>query len=372
MAEEQTTAPEATTVADQAAPASEAPNTEEALDSVLDEVFGPDTDRSIWDDDPEPEKASKEPGEDDGQLRDEQGRFAKKDGDEDGEKVEAKDAEEDGESADDAEVEDDAESSKEEQQDVEPAPSGINAEAWAKAPPELRADISRRFSEMEGGIQQYQQAFAPLREYADLAQKAGKDLPTLLQQYRDAEVAFYQRPADAVRSLAKMTGFDVEDVALQLLEDGGFEQPQSGPPPEVTQLQQQVQQLTNYIQQREQTTAAQAAQAQVEAFQASAPRFDELRPVMARLIQTGMVDTNQSDDAQLREAYEMAERLKPAPASTPAQPAPQPQPQSQAHTPRAANKSVSGAPGSGSNPNTRRPAKDLGVAVEDAFTAAGL
>lgn len=362
--EQQSPTPEAAPAETSAPESGDGFSLEKALNGAFDSID--------WDDDGEAENRdsvegekldaeaeNKTPSDDDGPARGPDGRFVSKRGDGDpatGEQAEA-------EAATDP-------ATSEQAKPAEPAPSGVNAEAWAKADPQLRADISRRYTELENGLSQYQQAFAPLRDFAKLAHEAGKDLPQLLGEYRNAEMAFYSDPASAIREIAALTGFDVEDVALQLLDDDAphpAARPNPQSDPHYQQLQQQVAALQQQLQQREMAEI----QSKVETFKTSAPRFEELRGDMYRLAQAGYGAAAASELDQLKELYSIAERLKPV-SATSAQPAPIPQPQTTPQTPRAANKSVSGAPSGGSNPSQRRASKSAEDAMEHAFSQLGI
>lgn len=343
--EEQVTAPdvsgEANTPAPDSAPASSPEKaSDESLDSILDKALGEvgGDDDDLWADEPTAEAQK------DGPDRDEHGRFKAKSADE---PEEAKKDQVDGEEKPD------------QQKEVEPAPSGVNAEAWAKADPQLRADVARRYNELESGIQQYQQFVEPLRPHIERAREGGYDFAKVVDGWANYEGWMRQDPVAGIQYMAKALNIDVEELALGLLDATGGEQqaPQINVQAEVQrQVQAQVQAQMQAIQAQQ---AAFAAQQQVEAFRASAPRFEELRPDMFRLAQSGFAADAPTEEAQLRQLYEYAERLKPAPA---------PQPQfPQAHTLRAVNKTVSGAPSGGDAARPR--ARSIEEALERGFNA---
>lgn len=257
--------------------------------------------------------------------------------------------------------------------DVAPVnpPSGVNPEAWAAADPALRADVSRRFQEMESGLAQYQAVFQPLKPYMEAARAQGQEFHQVVEGWRHYEGWMQQDPVQGVQYMLQALGRDPEEFALDLLDAIGEPGAAAAhrPSPQVAQLQQQVQQLQQYIAQQERTTHEQRISAEIDAFQANAPRFAELEDTIAGLLQSPMVPANLPPADRLARAYEMADRLTPAAPSQPQQAAPQAP--LQPHTPRAANKSVSGAPAGGSNPSSRRAAKSPQDAVAQAMAEIG-
>jgi hypothetical protein len=95
----------------------------------------------------------------------------------------------------------------------------------------------------------------------------------------------------------------------------------------------------------------QTVRQEVTQFAQDHPRLDELAPQIGRLIETGMAAT-------LPEAYEMAERLSPAPQLFTQADQTRDLPAAQTSMPEpakpAGQKSISGAPASGEAPASRR------------------
>lgn len=364
------TAPEtgaADTAVSDAQPEPAAPQTaEQAIDSVFDGLdFGDDDD--LWSDTSAPDARAEQP-------RDAQGKFTSN-------KPEGEAPEETSEEAEQAEAgqpEEPEQSEPEQQTDpVSAAPSGINQEAWAKAPPELRADVERRFGEMESGLRQYQEFMAPLKPHIEKAREGGHEFGEVVEGWSRYEGWMRNDPVQGFQYMAQALGIDQERFALELLErvDRGqtgaqLQQQQARPAPEVAAIQGELQQLRGMLQAQQQQTERAQVQAQIDAFKASAPRFDELQETVAQFLQSPMVPADAPIGERLRTAYEFAERLKPAPVT--AEPVVQPRPQPQAQTPRGANRSISGAPGGGVSPAQAPRDHTLSAAVDAAFDSAGI
>lgn len=235
------------------------------------------------------------------------------------------------------------------------APSGLSAEgkaAWDATPEPVKADIARRFREMEQGIQGYQSEYGALKPYADRAKAEGTSLAQVVQNYVGFEQLLLKDPKAGFEAVARSLNIDIGEV---------LGQPAA---PDVRQLQTQL-----HTAQREAETAKaelakfheEKAKSEVDEFARDHPRIDELGPTMAWLIQTGGAQT-------LDDAYQLADRLRPS--ATPPAPAPA-HAAVQTRTPPV-SRSISGAPASGSNPAARKPAGSTSEALERAFAATGM
>ena len=94
----------------------------------------------------------------------------------------------------------------------------------------------------------------------------------------------------------------------------------------------------------------------------------EFQKLVFRLLSTKMAE-------DLKGAYDMADRLNPAPVATGAQPATGSNPATPkpgAAQPRNGNLSITGGPGSGSNPAKRKAPSTARESVENAFASLGL
>lgn len=245
---------------------------------------------------------------------------------------------------------------------------------WANAPASVRAEVHRMQTELEQGHAKYKadaEAFEPVRKYHEMAKQGGTDLQTALTKYTGMEEMLRKSPIQGLHmvmenlGLKKQDGTNVtlRDVAHMVLSQSPEEQTQGTVQAlqgELAELKKQLADIPQQIkQQNEQQRQADALQNQVAEFAAKPEnsRFEELAETIHRLITTGMAQT-------LPEAYQMADRLTPAPAiakndDTPVTPAPK------ALKPNG-QKSISGAPSSGTSGN----GKPKVLSTKDALKAA--
>lgn len=292
----------------------------------------------------------------------------------------AKEAEKQPEEAIEAKPED--ETAKEPEKEAEAfteAPNRFSPDAkaaWKDAPLPVRAEINRALEEMQGGLEQYRQAYEPFREFAQELQQTGQQFGDVLANYRGIEQLLETNFVQGLDVICQNKGVSLRDIAAKIA---------GQTPDEVTQqtdqtihaLRQEIAQLkqglTGVHSALEQDRTAKNNQiandavSEITAFanDSNYPRFEELRKDMAMLIQSERAK-------DLQEAYGMAERLNPVatpepivPAETPAPPA------NQAQTPKG-DLSLSGAPGSGSNPTTQKRSGSPREAVDNAFAQLGV
>jgi hypothetical protein len=240
---------------------------------------------------------------------------------------------------------------------AEPAPSGFQASAqadWAKTPESVRADVQRRFGELEKGLTEYRQRFEPLKRYDEMARASGTSLDQALANYTTIEQTIARNPMEGLDLICRNLGTDIRTVAAQIMG-----QPAPEPNAQVAQLHQRLQaaetELRTYRAEKENTVAQ-----TVQEFAAAHPRFDELTDDIAWLLKTGGAKT-------LEAAYAKADRLNPMPAAaqtSAAPPAPQPQKP-------AGPVSIKGAPSTGSNPARAPESLSSREAVARAFATLG-
>src|SRR6185312_10569451 len=125
---------------------------------------------------------------------------------------------------------------------------------------------------------------------------------------------------------------------------------------ELAAIKEQVGGVTGHIQQQQEATVM----SQIEAFTKDHPRFDELSDDIAFFLQHKRAN-------DLQEAYELAERLKPAPVKASLSPVIPEQPE--AHTLRG-QKSVAGSPSAGSSPAKGKPSPSIKEALQRALAKA--
>ena len=256
-------------------------------------------------------------------------------------------------------------------------------EQWRHVPKVVREDFQRIMQSHEDDTRAYQedrQFRDDLREYDDLAKKAGVPLKQALARYVDIDKRLTSGdPNTRARTVLEvMQAGNVNPVefakAIMANPQQFAQQPQARPDPMVAQMAQQVQQLTQHIQQQEMAQRTAPLQAAVDQFTADKPDFEELQEDIAQILKSGMIQKRfpgLSPDQLLAEAYRRAggkhlPRADDAPARTETIDEPAPE------RPRnpAGLKSVSGAP----KGDIRAPQKKLSrsAAVEKAMREAGL
>ena len=240
--------------------------------------------------------------------------------------------------------------------------------AWKDAPEPVRAEITRAVKELEGGIEQYRQAYEPFRDFHKQLQDNGQTFQEVFQHYTGIEDLLQRDPVQGLDRICRNLGTDLRTVAAHVMGQPADQQA-SQTSAVIHQLEQKIAGLERQlggVTQNIETQHRSAAEKEISAF-ASQPgheRFDELADDIAFLVESGRA-------SDLSQAYELAARLNPAPQ--PAAPAPtttgqiDPNADLEAQT-RKGSLSVAGSPASGSNPGTvRKPAKSAAEAVDRAF-----
>ena len=182
------------------------------------------------------------------------------------------------------------------------------AVAFAAAPEILKQAFMRRSQEMHQGVEQYRQAaqFAQSMEkvitpYAQTLQRLNISPDRAVGELMASDHKLrYGQPAEKIaffRQLAQSYGIDIAQAALP-------QEQQQQIDPHLSALQQQVQQLTGYINNQQSTAQQQATDqlnSQIQAFAADAKHshFESVKGHMAALLQAG-----QAQD--LADAYEQA------------------------------------------------------------------
>ena len=239
--------------------------------------------------------------------------------------------------------------------------------AWNGVPDSVKGEVGRAFRELESGLTQYQQAFEPLRPYFQMASQSNTSVHEALERYTALDGALISKEPEArlraIESVLDHAGITPREYATFILGQKPAEAP-SEHDQIIRELRRQVATLHNHLggvtrslQQRQEDEALR----QVETFAEANPRLNEpeVQMTVLRLLQTQMA-------ADLQSAYDMAERLTPAPPRTALNPRPNP-----AQT-RNGNLTVTGAPGSGSNPAKRKAPSTARESVDGAFASLGL
>jgi len=265
------------------------------------------------------------------------------------------------------------------------APSRFSPDAktaWEAAPEPVKAEVHRAIRELEQGYQKNKadaEAYSELREYADLAKQHNTTIKNALQNYVGIERRLQQDPIGGLEQIVSNLGLKapdgrpltLQDIAAHVLNQSPDEQSarQSATiqnlNAKIAQLEQMVGGVTQTIQQQQE----QATQAEVAAFAKDHPRLNELSEDIAFFLHSGKVPAHLAPRERLSEAYQLAERLNPAPAAS--APAPVAAITPPAPLNPAGQKSISGAPSAGSNPARKGPAPSLDEALDKAFAGVG-
>ena len=238
---------------------------------------------------------------------------------------------------------------------------------WGNVPDTVKEDVHRVIAENEKGIQKYKESadrYEKVREFDELARKNGREgVHESLKQVVELENAFSRDPIDGFKKVAEHFGINFQAVAAHVMGQN--------PDQRVHEAHTRIQELEAKIQQMEMIAKAPDIVAE---FAANNPRFEELSPVIATLLETGTAK-------DLEGAYKLASVLK-EPASNagsdsqpliPANSATA-QTQAPAETPLnpAGMKSVSGAPTGGISPASKRPvSKSNHDALKSALSRVG-
>jgi hypothetical protein len=255
------------------------------------------------------------------------------------------------------------------------APSRFSEDAkkeWATAPESVRRETERAIKELTDGFQKYKQSAErdqALSEFHEMAKSSGKELSGVVREYVNMENKLRQDPVGGLDLICQRMGLSLRDVAAHVMGQKPEEQA-SQQDAVIRELRQTVQRLEQQVggvtksieQQREEATLT-----EINAF-ASKPehsRFEELADDIAFFMKSGRAK-------DLPEAYQLAERLNPAPQAKEIAPAASSAaPEPPVH-PDKGQKSINGAPSAGSSPAAKkRTSKSLDEALDRAFGAAG-
>lgn len=240
--------------------------------------------------------------------------------------------------------------------------------AWQTAPEPVRAEIHRAVKELETGLNQYKEVVEPLKPYLQLAQQHNTTIDKALANYVGLERALMSQDMGhknaALADVFQRAGINPRDWAAQLLGQTP-DQVQSQQDSTINELRQHIARLEQQVggvtqtfqQQREQSTLA-----EINKFAEANPRFEELADDIAFFMKSGRA-------SDLSEAYQLAERLNPAPVKASPQEPVIPAIPADAHT--KGSKSISGSPSPGSSPAAKRaPSSSIRDALKTAMQRA--
>lgn len=247
--------------------------------------------------------------------------------------------------------------------------SPVAKEAWKTVPDEVKAEVHRAIGEMTQGIEKYRQdatQWQELTEFQQMAAEHGVTIKDTLANYVRADQMLGQDLLGGLDHIAQTYGYTLEQIAAHVMQ----QEPRAGGEnvQEINSLKSEIQSLKQQLSGVQTTFQSQQVNSINEMttkFAAEHPRYAELEPAMVEMIQTGFAKGD-TPEARLRDAYAKAEKLNPAPKAPEV-----PTPPKSAQTVKG-NLSVTGAPGSGSNPANRKPPSSAREALDGAFDSLGL
>lgn len=243
---------------------------------------------------------------------------------------------------------------------AEPPPrfSNEGKAAWAAAPDAVKAEVHRAIGELEQGYHKHRaaaEAFAELREFDDMARQHGTSIKQALTRYTNFERAIHANPVAGLEQVVNNLGIrkadgtplTLYDVAAHIM-GRSPEQATAQQHSVIAQMQAKIDQLeqaSGQVMQRFQQTEYDRTLSAVEEFAKSHPRILEeaVAEEVTFFLKSGRAKT-------LPEAYQLAERLIPAPAqASPSAAQAVSPPVAEAPKPLnpAGQKSISGAPKAG-------------------------
>lgn len=266
---------------------------------------------------------------------------------------------------------------------AEAPPARMSAKAkeeWASLPEESRAEVSRMEKEFTAGFAKYKSAAerdAGLAEFHDMAAKSQKELRNVVAEYVSMENLLRQDTVKGIELICKNAGLSPRDVAAKILGQAP-DAAASAADQRVIALEKELASLKTglgSIQAERQKQHTDATTQSVTEFAAAHPRFDELAEDIAFFLKT-------RHPGDLAKAYEAADRLNPAPASSKPEPVPAPAASTAApviakptlvpaSSSDAGTKSIAGAPSAGSDPVRKQPSSSIKEALIKARARAG-
>lgn len=250
-------------------------------------------------------------------------------------------------------------------------------EAWKEAPLPVRAEVRRMEREFEAGIDKYRgdaEAFGEYKQFADILEQTGQTFDEVLNHYIGIENQLAEDPLGGLDLICRNLGTSLPEVAAQVMHQSPDASASEQDPmidglrSQIADLQTQLGGLTTTFMDEKSGQATH----QIEEFSANNPRFDELSSDIAFFLTTNRA-------SGLQEAYDLAARLNPASVAKPeaaiainsAAAQTRNSPADAAQT-RKGQLSVTGAPGTGSNPASRQPPETARAAIDNAFAVMGI
>ena len=268
------------------------------------------------------------------------------------------------------------------------APSRFSPDAkaaWKDAPEPIKAEVNRAIRELEQGIERYRgdattynEVFRP---FVDMATRSNLDPQHQLNEYVKIDMALAQDFNSGIGMIFKNAGINPREWAAQVVGQPSTpaDQQQGAQDRVIQQLQQEISNLRqgfNGVHQTlEQQRQGQIGQS-LESFTGTLPEGDralflELDGEIARYLQDPSITLADAFAKAKTDAQTRYQRMFGNPASSAPPVAKPAAPDLTAQT-RKGQLSVTGAPGAGSNPDTRKPPSSPRAAIDGAFASLGL
>lgn len=248
---------------------------------------------------------------------------------------------------------------------------------WDTAPEPVKAEVDRMHRELTQGIEKHRvgaEKFETIKHFDEMATRSGTDLKTALTNYTSLEAVLRQNPLKGLERVCENIGVSLRDVAQIVLgQTPDQHQSQSDATirelrAELNQVKQQVGGVTQHFQKQHETTLHD----QITKWAESRPHFDIIAPHIAAEMREGATSLDEAETRVLQKYPALAAIAKAN--ETPADP--KPAASSAAASELLAQtekgqKSVHGAPGSGSEPVTQVRSSSIKEALKRAAAKAG-
>lgn len=242
-------------------------------------------------------------------------------------------------------------------------------EAWSAASPDVQREVYRMQQNYEKGLQEHRESHEfrkELREFEEMAGQHGTTVKAALNNYVAIDNLLKSNPVAGIERVLTSIGITPQQYAQHVMgqEQARQADPQGAQNNQLNQTVQQLQQQLQQMRQEQEQRAAKDAEAKqlseleakfITPFKAEHERYDELEEDIAFFLNSGKIPSNLSERERLEAAYDMAERINPAPKfSASLEPG---TPASVRQLDTAGKKSVTGSPTPGLA-TTRAPGKE--------------
>lgn len=259
---------------------------------------------------------------------------------------------------------------------------------WEKVPESVQAAVHRVQREMEEGITKYKSShdrYETVREFDEIARSNGHELKDSLKKVVDIEQAFARNPVEGFQHICNHFGINMRALAahiagqkaedVQVQQEGTISELRR----ELADLKQQISGVSTGFQQQQ--TAATSKEVEAFAAQPGNERFYDLMDDVAFFLKSDKVNPDLPPIDRLKAAYQLADRLNPDPNAKPATAqasdaiaaasASDAEKEALAAQTRKGEKSITGAPSAGSDPNRRESSSSVKDSLRKAFAQAG-